>query len=212
MPSNTKRSCRDAEMRLERAEYKFVNEYVKHLHKDTYMKAKELYSKIRKMYSNGVRDITKTVEFFEATNQKIIPRHYSRKRKAEVEMVLRIPLMASPPTVPPVSSTAVASSSTTESMPPDNTFEQTMAQSPTTEPVEPSLLLSNNTFQQLMAELQNDPELMQILDGFPAELQQNDPELMQNLDGFPICNQDDDMLFETTQGSMTPLERELSMY
>ena len=199
MPSNTKRSCRDAEMRLERAEYKFVNEYVKHLHKDTYMKAKELYSKIRKMYSNGVRDITKTVEFFEATNQKIIPRHYSRKRKAEVEMMLRIPLMASPPTVPPVSSTAVASSSTTESMPPDNTFEQTMAQSPTTEP---SLLLSNNTFQHLMAELQNDPELMQILDGFPTELQQNDP----------ICNQDDDMLFETTQDSMTPLERELSLY
>ena len=220
MPSNTKRSCRDAEMRVERIKYKFVNEYVKHLHKDTYMKAKDLYNKIRKIYSNGVKDITKTVEFMEATNQKIIPRHYARKRKAEVEMVLRIPLMSLSPPVSSVSSTAV-SSSTTESLSPsllsDNTFEQLMAQ-PTTESLSPSLLsdntfeqlmaqptteslspllLSDNTFEQLMAELQNDPDLAQILDDFPDN---------------GIYNQDDDVLYETMQDSMTPLERELSLY
>ena len=176
MPSNTKRSCRDAEMRVERIKYKFVNEYVKHLHKDTYMKAKDLYNKIRKIYSNGVKDITKTVEFMEATNQKIIPRHYARKRKAEVEMVLRIPLMSLSPPVSSVSSTTV-SSSTTESLPP--------------------LLLSDNTFEQLMAELQNDPDLAQILDDFPHN---------------GIYNQDDNVLYETMQDSMTPLERELSLY
>ena len=116
----------------------------------------------------------------EATNQKIIPRHYARKRKAEVEMVLRIPLMSLSPPVSSVSSTAV-SSSTTESLPPSL----------------PPLLLSDNTFEQLMAELQNDPDLAQILDDFPDN---------------GIYNQDDDVLYETMQDSMTPLERELLLY
>ena len=222
MSSNAKRCARDAEMRVERLKYKFVNEYVKHLHKDTYMKAQDLYNKIRKLYAKSVKDITKTVEFMEGTNQhEKIPRHYARKRKAEVEMALRIPLMSLPLSVsstavssPTHVSTAVSSPTHASSVPLPPSVSSTAVSSPThvssstavsLPPNESSvpLLLSDNTFDLLMQELQKDPDLVQILNDFPDDFPEDD-----------IYNQSlcDDVWYETMADSMTPLERELSLY
>ena len=247
MSSNAKRCVRDAEMRVERVKYKFVNDYVKHLHKDTYMKAQDLYNKIRKLYAKSVKDITKTVEFMEVTNQhEKIPRHYAKKRKAEVEMALRIPLMSLPlsvsstavsspthvssvPLPPSVSSTPVSSPTHVSSVPLPPSVSSTAVSSPThvssstavSLPQNESsvpLLLSDNTFDLLMQELQKDPDLVQILNGFPDDFPEKDPDLVQILNGFPddfpeddqsLC---DDVWYETMADSMTPLERELSLY
>ena len=63
-----------------------------------------------------------------------------------------------------------------------------------------------------MQELQKDPDLVQILNDFPDDFPEDDQPLCDDVfpeDDQPLC---DDVWYETMPDSMTPLERELSLY
>ena len=158
MYTSEKRRLRDAEKRVERMHYKFINDYVKALHGDIYKKAEELYQSTRQKYPDGVKDLTKTYEFMKTvTPQKQVPRYYmSRKTKEETttkRMVLEIPLM--PPT-------AVSSP---HPLPP-----QAVSLPPPSPPPAVSLPpLSEEVFLQLLQDLHHDPDLVKILEDFPID-------------------------------------------
>ena len=214
MSSNTKRRAREAEKRVERLHFKFITEYVKCLHGDIYDKAEGLYNNTRQQYPDGVKDLTKTVEFMHAvTPNKAIPRYYTHRKGNEThteknnmqEMVLNIPLI-------PLSKTR--SMSVVVSSPPA---------------VSQPLPLSDEVYQELLNELQQDPDLLQILNDFPIDdmdvsSQQHDPDPLQILNDFPIDDMDvssyndmDDSLYNDIWDAIipddvTPLEKELQFH
>ena len=191
MYTSEKRRLRDAEKRVERLHYKFVNDYVKALHGDIYEKAEELYQSTRQKYPSGVKDLTKTYEFMNTvTPQKPVPRYYmSRKTKEKTtmkRMVLEIPLLppqavSSPHPSPPQAvssphpSPPQAVSSPHPSPPqavssphpsPPQAVSSPHPSPPTTVSLPP---LSEEVFQQLLQDIYQDPDLVKILEGFPID-------------------------------------------
>ena len=193
MLSNAKRRVREAEKRHERLHFKFIAEYVKCLHNNVYNEAEELYKNIRHEYP-GVKDLTKTSEFMTvATPNKTVPRHYTSQRRENLrrsnktqsstdhtsstdhmpQMVLEIPLMplrpntlscvaVSPPVSPPVLPSVAVS-------PP--VLPPVAVSPPVLPPVDASLPLplSEDVYQDLLAELQHDPDLWRIINDFPLD-------------------------------------------
>ena len=187
MYTSEKRRVREAEKRVERVRYKFITEYVRCLHGDIYKKAEELYDSTRQKYPDGVKDMTKTVEFMQVTTpNKRIPRYYSSRkteRRGTAEMVLEIPLLdlnkgTSLP--PPASSPQLPSS-----------------------PPPASLPLSEEVFQQLLQELQHDPDLSHILNEFDSHMDVSQQDDL-------ACN--DDLWDVIMPDNLTPLEKELLSY
>ena len=183
MYTAAKRRVREAEKRVERLHYKFINEYVKNLHHNIYKDAENLYNTIRQKYPDGVKDLTKTVEFMEvATPDKTVPRYYMSRKTTEttteMEMVLRIPLIqhdgknteTQAVTSPPTASFPqdVASPPPTASFPRDVTSPPPVAPPPSPQDVALPVL-PEKVYQDLLQELQKDPDLMEILNDFPLD-------------------------------------------
>ena len=156
---NAKRRTRSARNTEERLRYKFIDIYVKNLHKDIHRQAQELYEFLREKYP-GVRDLTKTSEYMKAVMPNTpIPRHYTSKQREHLtrqdptpqshmsQMVLNIPLMKVQPTPQPL--------------------PQPLQPLPQPLPLpQDDLLLPPDVYQSLLNELQKDPDLKRILDGF----------------------------------------------
>ena len=157
---------REAKRNDERLYYKFIVEYFKNMHKDLFTKATNLHEEVKKMNPH-VRDLTKTAEFMTTVTPNIpVPAYYYRRQlkptikqtiKQKIQrgstMVLEIPLNKQPSPSVTVSSLPV-----TVPSPPSTV----LSPPPQTEP----LLMEDNTFQQLLAEIQKDPDLHQIFNGF----------------------------------------------
>ena len=205
MYTAAKRRVREAEKRVERLHYKFINEYVKNLHHNIYKDAENLYNTIRQKYPDGVKDLTKTVEFMAvATPDKTVPRYYmSRKTTGtttEMEMVLRIPLIqhdgentgtqavTSPPSPQDVALPVL----------PEKVY---VAVTSPPSPQDVALpVLPEKVYQDLLQELQKDSDLMEILNNFPLddEFSGNDT----TMDVNDICE-------SIMPDDMSPLEDEL---
>ena len=162
MSYSTKRSVREAEMRNERAYFKFIHDYVKNVQPDLYRQASNLHKTIRELYSSGVKDLTKTPEFMAETRPGVhIPRHFYRKNKisnpsnnnSEREMVLKIHLLPQGETAPAPTTTPV------------------VAPPPTQCPMDvmPLPPMDQHMYEELLKDLQCDPQLCQILNDFPED-------------------------------------------
>ena len=214
MYTANKRRVREAEKRVERLHYKFINDYVKCLHKDTFDKAEELYRKIRQLYPHNVKDLTKTVEFMKVTTpDKAIPRYYACRKTTgttEMEMVLRIPLITAPPAAevlqPPTAEVSqppaaeVLQPPTAEvSQPPAAEVLQPptaeVLQPPTAEVLQP---LPEEAYEELLKELQKNPHLMRILDDLTHDLPHDD-----------VFTHDNDIFDAIMPDDISPLEKEL---
>ena len=153
MYTAAKRRVREAEKRVERLEFKFISEYVKVLHGDIHKKAEDLYKSIRQKYPDGVKDLTKTVEYMNAVTPP--PPAVSSPP----------PVVSSPPPVvsspPPVVSSPPP---VVSSPPPVVSSPPPVVSSPT-----PLPLLSEEVFHQLLQDLQQDPDLAKILNDFPLD-------------------------------------------
>ena len=185
---------REAKRNNERLEYKFIVKYVKNLHNDIYQEAFDLYLKTKKANPN-VKDLTKTEQFMSVAMPGIpVPRYYTTRNlrvnkptnlvQGGPTMVLEIPLekrgkqQQSAPVVPSTQpllmtedggkqqqSAPVVPSTQPLLMTEDGGKQQQSA------PVVPStqpLLLPEDVYQQLLAELQKDPELEKILNDFQS--------------------------------------------
>ena len=159
---------REARRNNERLEYKFIVKYVKNLHNDIYQEAFDLYLKTKKANPN-VKDLTKTEQFMSVAMPGIpVPRYYTTRNlrvnkptnlvQGGPTMVLEIPLekrgkqQQSAPVV----------SSTQPLLMTEDGGKQSAPVVPSTQP----LLLPEDVYQQLLGELQKDPELEKILNDF----------------------------------------------
>ena len=204
MSRNTKRRAREAEKRDERLHYKFITEYVKCLHKDIHDKAEELFNSIRHQYPN-VKDLTKTVEYMNVVMpSKPIPRYYQCRRsdgtrsntKSMSQMVLEIPLIP----LNPNTSLSVAAPSPPVASPPVASPPVAAASPPVAASLH--LPLSDNVYQALLSELQQDPDLWRIINDFPIDdssLEDNDMDDFLHNDIWDAIIPDD----------VTPIESEL---
>ena len=180
---------REASRNRERLEYKFITEYVRNIHKDIYDQAYSFYKTVKEN-NLQVHDLTKTVEFMErAKPNECIPRYYHNRRgrttarkQTELSMTLNIPLMtiptvpspvAVPPTeeplpltVPPVEPLPLAVPPTEEPLP--LTVPPVEPLPLTVPPVEPLPLLEEETFQQLMQEINQDPDLHAVFNNIQS--------------------------------------------
>ena len=171
MWASEKRRARELEKRNERLYYKFVYEYTKCLHPNVYVEAVDMYRKIRELYPTNVKDITKTVEFLAATKpEQSIPRYYYARKTIKPhndrEMVLEIPLLTPdemPLAMPPVAAPE-APVAAPEAQCPTTTTTTTHVQQP------PPLLLESHIYDELLKEIQNDPQLNQILSDFTSDV------------------------------------------
>ena len=167
---------REASRNRERLEYKFITEYVRNIHKDIYDQAYSFYKTV-KGNNLQVRDLTKTVEFMERVKpNECIPRYYHMRRgrttarkQTELSMTLNIPLMTIPTEEPlPLTAPSPVAVPPTEeplplTVPPVEPLPLTVPPVEplplTVPPVEPLPLLEEETFQQLMQEINQDPDL-----------------------------------------------------
>ena len=194
MSYSTKRSVREAEMRNERVYFKFIHDYVRNVQPDLYHQASNLHRTIRELYPSGVKDLTKTPEFMaEIRPGAPIPRHFYKKNKIsnpsnnnnEREMVLKIHLLPqgetalvvapSPTTTPSV--VAPSPTTTPSVVAPSPTTPSVVAPSPTTPVVAPPPTqcpmdvtplppMEQHAYEELLKDLQCDPDLYQILNDF----------------------------------------------
>ena len=220
----TKRKVREAEKRTERLHYKFINEYVKALHRDTFDKAEGLYLKIRQLYPQSVKDITKTSEFMEVvTPNKRIPRYYMSRKTVEPnrEMLLQIPLISAPEltrfTAPAAAAAAAEvcqppsgaaaevcqppSGAAAEVCQPPSGAAAEVCQPPLGAAAEVIQPIPEEVYQELLKELQKDSDLMRILDDIPLSTVPND-------DDDVFTHMFDDIM----PNNITPLEEELLFY
>ena len=175
MYTAAKRRVREAEKRVERLHYKFINDYVKNLHHNIYKDAENLYNTIRQKYPDGVKDLTKTVEYMEVvTPGKTVPRYYMSRKTTEttteMEMVLRIPLIQHDGKN--TKTQDVAFPQDVASPPPTASFPQDVASPPPTAsfPQDVALpVLPEKVYQDLLQELQKDSDLMEILNNSPLD-------------------------------------------
>ena len=202
MSYGTKRSVREAEMRNERAYFKFIHDYVRDVQPDLYSQASNLHRTIRELYSNGVKDLTKTPEFMAETRPGApIPRHFYRKNKItnptnnnnKMEMVLKIHLLPQGETAPSPTTTpsVVAPSPTTPSVVAPSPTTPVAAPPPTQCPMDVTPLppMEQHAYEELLKDLQCDPDMYQILNDFP-----------------------DDFTWDVDIQGPTPLEQELQQF
>ena len=207
-----KRRVREAEKRVERMHYKFITDYVKSLHNDTFVKAEELYRKIRRLYPHGVKDLTKTAEYMEVvTPDKAIPRYYASRKtvetNTEMEMVLQIPLIPSHQTTrsttpqaaevlqPPAAEVLQPQAAEVLQPPAAEVLQPPAAevlQPPAAEVLQPPAAevlqpLPEETYEKLLEELRKDPELMRILNDLPLDVP---PTASQPLQSCDVPNQE----------------------
>ena len=151
-------SGREARRNSERLQYKFIVKYIENVHNDIYDKVMDLYQETKKANPN-VKDLTKTEQFMSAAMPGTpVPRYYTTRNlgvnkstpliQGGPTMVLEIPLekQQSAPVVPV----------------PQQPLPSTQTPSSTTQP----LLMPDDMYLQLLAELQKDPNLEQILNDF----------------------------------------------
>ena len=136
---------REARRNKERLEYKFIVKYVENLHKDIYQEAFNLYLKTKAANPN-VKDLTKTEEFMSVAMPRMsVPRYY-RTRNLRVNKPTK--LVQQGPT-----------------MVLEIPLEKQQQSAPVVTTTQP-LLLPEDVYQQLLTELQKDPELEKILNDF----------------------------------------------
>ena len=202
---------RQAKMTADRYFYKFISSYVETKYKDVYKEAIALLERT-KAENPGVKDLVKTATFMREVHPGLrIPRYYlnrdlKKQRQQQhqphchnlKEMVLHIPLESyKPPTSTPQTLEPlqrVEPSTDTQTVEPLQLVEP----STDTQTVEPVLTpLSDEVYQGLLKELQQDPDLSGILNDFPTD---TTPDVSDNL-------LNEDLMFWQDENS--PLEMEL---
>ena len=195
---------REALRNDERLYYKFIVKYIEGLHGDLFTKADDFFKDTRQR-NPYVRDLTKTVQFMtEVTPNKPIPRHYKyRQPRVDKPIPLLIPLLKLQPT--DVTSQPSPAVPVPVSQPsPPVPVSQPSPPVPVSQPSPPvsvsqpsPLLLQPDVYQDLLNEIQRDPELRQIMNDFP-----DDDESMNDLVWDDIYIPDD----------ISPLEIEIEGY
>ena len=231
------RRSRQAQTTADRHFYKFISYYVRATHNEIYEEALALFTQA-KVENPGVKDLVKTATYLRRAHPHArIPRYYNnRNLKSKQEpnlnnpkhMVLNIPLISIQPTrsfpsaeLPPPEIAKSIPSEPAESTPPQ-LAESTLPEHTETTQVStsPQLLLPTGIYEDLLKELQTDPELTRILNDFPIDSVnekelQSDPELTRILNDFPIDSVNDfstdsvldnDMVW---QDEISPLELEV---
>ena len=214
---------REARRNDERLYYKFIVKYFENLHKDLFTEVMNLYKETKKMNPN-VRDLTKTAQFMAAVTPDIpVPRYYlHRQLKADTthqlqrgpRMVLQIPLHKHQPSP---SHKPQPSPSVTVRVPSPPVPVPSQPSQPAPVPLpSPPLLIPDNMYQELLAEIRRDPNMQQTLNDFhfnndddmnaqpaPLLIPDNtyqepvaeilrDPNIQQILNDFPFNKDDDD--------------------
>ena len=160
---------REAHRNRERLEYKFITEYIKATNKDIYDEANSFYQMV-KANNPRVSDLTKTVEFMvRAKPNQYIPRYYYNRKgrkttpTKQTERIMTTPLQTTlvPPTEEPTQSPqpTPAVEEPLQSAPPAETSPGQL----TEEPLPP---LSEENFQELILELNRDPDLSTMFPNF----------------------------------------------
>ena len=158
---------REAKRNEERLYFKFLVKYFENLHPDLYDEAVKLYIETKKM-NKGVKDQTKTAHFMSVVTPHIrVPRYYyTREVKANTpqqlqgspQMVLEIPLHKPQSLQPTPVPAPVSSQPTTTTIPSPPVSSQ---------PATTSMLpLDDTVYQQVIEEIQRDPDMLQILNNF----------------------------------------------
>ena len=156
---------REARRNDERLYFKFMVKYFEALHPDIFAKATNLHNETKKLNPN-VKDLTKTVTFMTTVTPNIpVPRYYyNRLLKMDTvqqlqngpRMVLQIPLQ----------NLQTSPSVTTHTPSPP----VPVPSPPAPVPLQPSqsapLLMSENMYNQILAEIQADPDTAQIFRDF----------------------------------------------
>ena len=175
-----KKKGREARRNDERLYYKFIVKYMEGLHQDLFKKAVDLYNDAKQSNPN-VRDLTKTVQFMtEAMPNTPIPRYYKNRqtnvnkpRLQQPQMVLRIPLVKLPVSQPspqvshPSPPVSQPSPQVSHPSPPVSQPSPHLTVPVSSQPSQLLLPLAPDVYQDLLNELQHDPELQQILNDFP---------------------------------------------
>ena len=187
---------REARRNDERLHFKFLSKYFQGLHADLFEKAEALFKEAKKK-NPGVKDLTKTSEFMATVTPGLpVPRYYQTRQIKNAkptttttttrEMVLQVQLFDAQDLQQP---------------------EQDLHAS--TAPVclsdidcEPLPLLTESTYNELLVELQNDPDLVKILNDFPSFT--DDCEVMNECVWNNINND--------TNNDITPLQMEINNY
>ena len=201
-------SGREARRNDERLHFKFLTKYFEGLHADLFEKAEALFNEAKKK-NPGVKDLTKTSEFMAAVTPGLpVPRYYQKRQIKNAkptttttrEMVLQVQLLdaqdlrqqSSPPVpLPPIfqQSEQDLHASTAPVCLPDIDCE-------------PLPLLTESTYNELLVEIQNDPDLVKILNDFPSFT--DDCEVMNECVWNSINND--------TNNDITPLQMEINNY
>ena len=209
MPSDKRdytveRESRREDTRRKRQE-RVMCEYIKHAHPTAYEEAYKVYEKLNTMYPNK-RDLRKTPYFInvmKGVEKKSFGMKPSRKNRQGQEFALRIPLMRTETRATTTSSIVVPSSVVAPSSPlPVVPLSPLVVPQPSPPLPElpsvpqPSPPLPIDAYQTLLKELQQDPQLHQILNNFPLQ----------------ECNEEMDKLVAEDIGDIdgiSPLEAEL---
>ena len=166
---------REALQNDERLYYKFIVKYIEGLHGDLFTKVQDLY-KDTKQKNPNVRDLTKTVQFMTVvTPNKPIPRHYKYRRPKVINPMPQQPKVNNPiPQMVNNTMPQMALHIPLLKLRPSDVTSQPSPAVPVSQPSPPvsvsqpsPLLLSPDVYQDLLNELQHDPELRQIINDFP---------------------------------------------
>ena len=223
------RRSRQAQTTADRHFYKFISYYVRATHNEIYEEALALFRQAE-ADNPGVKDLVKTATYLRRVHpHATIPRYYNnRNLKSKQEpklnnpkhMVLNIPLMSiqPPPEImsiqPPPEIGKSIPSEPAESTPPQ-LAESTLPEHTETTQVStsPQLLLPTGIYEDLLKELQSDPELATILNDFPIDSVNDFP--IDSVNDFPSASVNDfqiDSVLDNDvvwQDEISPLELEV---
>ena len=231
MSTKSKRRSRGALRTEERLHYKFITKYVEELHGDVFTQAQELFEDTKRK-NPSVKDLTKTVEFItKVSPNKTVPRYYKNRQSrtmldvSKPQMVLNIPLFTMPsqplPPLPPVPPQSLPSPLTPTAPPLPPVPPQSLPSpltptppvppqslpSPLTPTAPPLPLLPPDVYQNLLAELERDPELWKIMNDFPMS--------DEGMDDFPMSDEgmDEPVVNDIfLDDGVSPLEVEVEGY
>ena len=190
---------REARRNDERLYFKFIAKYFEGLHNDLFKKAVDLFNEAKEK-NPTVKDLTKTVQFMAGVTPELpIPRYYKNRQLkvyTQPQMVLQIPLpnpqeLVGSQASPPNPQELVVASQT---LPPVPVPSPPISQ--------PFPLLTQSVYNDLLTEIQQDPELLKILNDFPHIDDDDDCETMNDLVWNDIY----------THNDITPIEIEMGQY
>ena len=214
-----KTQSRDAQKTDERLYYKFISAYVEGTYREIYKDAEQLFKKAKRE-NPGVRDLTKTDTFMREVYPKApIPRYYlSRKLKTSTptpqpkpQLVLNIPLLAARELTQSFPSTEVSTQPEAASSAPGVCTQSSPSTEVSTQPEAassapqvctqslPPLFLTPELYEEVLNELNKDPEVLKYLNDFNIE----DDDDMNDT----VVEDMGDMFYDYTS---TPLEMELA--